>query len=240
MSALLAFDDTALGYGQIPVISRLNLSVDAGEIVALLGRNGAGKTTTLLTASGLVRPMAGEVRLFGEPIDRRRPHRNARRGLAHVPEGRALFTKMTVAENFRAAARPDQIRRVLGYFPMLEPLMNRRAALLSGGEQQLLAIARAVATEPKILLIDEMSFGLAPLTARTVLERLRVVVEDLGVGVLIVEQFVHLILKTADRAVVYGEDGIAVSGTASEVMDRMAEVEAAYLGGSALDNPGGD
>jgi branched-chain amino acid transport system ATP-binding protein len=230
MTSLLEFEGVSLGYGQMPVVSHVDLHVEPGEIVALLGRNGAGKTTTLLTASGLVAPMAGRVRLLGEEVDTRRPHRNAQRGLGHVPEGRCLFTRLTVAENLRAAAAPAQIKQVLTYFPMLEPLMARRAGLLSGGEQQMLAIARAVVGQPKVLLIDEMSLGLAPLMARAVLERLRVIVHDLGVGVLIVEQFVHMILHAADRAYVYGDQDVALSGSAREVLARMPEVEAAYLG----------
>jgi branched-chain amino acid transport system ATP-binding protein len=233
MTSLLEFEAVSLGYGQAPVVSHVDLHVEPGEIVALLGRNGAGKTTTLLTASGLVAPMAGRVRLLGEEVDTRRPHRNAQRGLGHVPEGRCLFTRLTVAENLRAAASPSRIKQALMYFPMLQPLMGRRAGLLSGGEQQMLAIARALAAEPKVLLIDEMSLGLAPLMARAVLERLRVIVRDLGVGILIVEQFVHMILRAADRAYVYGDQGVALSGSAREVLTRMPEVEAAYLGRQA-------
>ncbi|MER5915173.1 ABC transporter ATP-binding protein [Streptomyces sp. NPDC001982] len=230
MTSLLEFDDVSLGYGQVPVVTKVNLHVEPGEIVALLGRNGAGKTTTLLTASGLVAPMAGRVQLLGQEVDTRRPHRNAQRGLGHVPDNRCLFTRLTVAENLRAAAPPSRIKQALTYFPMLEPLMGRRAGLLSGGEQQMLAIARAVVAEPKVLLIDEMSIGLAPLMARAVLERLGVIVRELGVGVLIVEQFVHMILRAADRAYVYGDQGVALSGSAREVLGRMPEVEAAYLG----------
>ena len=233
MTNLLEFSDASLGYGQTPVLRNIDLHVEAGEIVALLGRNGAGKSTTLLSASGLVPAMAGEVRLLGEPVDIRRPHRNVHRGLGHVPEGRCLFTKLTVAENLRAAAPDPQVKRVLDYFPLLERLLNRRAGLLSGGEQQMLAIARALAAQPRVLLVDEMSLGLAPLMARSVLDRLRVIVDDLGIGVLIVEQFVHMILAYADRAYVYGAHGIALSGTAENISGRMPEVEAAYLGNDA-------
>jgi len=228
--SLLSFSDVSMSYGELPVLSHVDLHVDQGEIVALLGRNGAGKTTTLLTASGLLSPMTGEVRFLDEPIDIRRPHRNARRGLGHVPEGRCLFTKLTVADNLRAGAPKADPSVVLRYFPMLKPLMRRPAGLLSGGEQQMLAIARALIAEPRVLLIDEMSLGLAPLMARAVLERLRLIVDELGVGVLIVEQFVHMVLGTADRAYVYGAGGVALTGSAREILERMPEVEAAYLG----------
>jgi len=229
---LLVFDDVSVGYSERPVLEHVDLTVGEGEIVALLGRNGVGKSATLLTASGLLSPMAGQVSFLGDPVDTRRPHRNAQRGLGHVPEGRCIFTKLTVAENLRSAAPHADPSSVLKFFPLLTPLMTRTAGLLSGGEQQMLAVARALIAEPKVLLLDEMSLGLAPLMVRAVLERLRVIVDELGVGVLIVEQFVHMALNTADRAYVYGSGGIAVSGTSGEVLNRMGEVEAAYLGRS--------
>ena len=158
MARLLDIDGVSTGYNGVSVVRDLTMHVDEGEVVTLLGPNGAGKTTTLLTVSGLVPLMAGKIEVFGRSVEGRRPHRIAREGLAHVPEGRALFYQLTVGENLRLGAGKGSldIKRALSYFPALEPLMGRRAGLLSGGEQQMLAMARALTVNPRLLLVDEM------------------------------------------------------------------------------------
>ena len=164
--ALVELRGLVAGYAGVAVVRDLSLRVDAGEVVALLGPNGAGKTTTLLTVSALLPPIAGEVVVLGEPVGARtRPHRLARRGVAHVPEDRALFSQLSVRENLvigRARRQPVPLDQVLDYFPALEGLLDRQAGLLSGGEQQMLALARALVRRPRLLLVDEMSLGLAP------------------------------------------------------------------------------
>ncbi|MQB02506.1 MAG: ATP-binding cassette domain-containing protein, partial [Actinobacteria bacterium] len=163
MTALLELDGVCAGYGRSIVVRDLDLTVEAGEVVALLGPNGAGKTTTLRTAAGLQPALGGSVRLLGHAVDVRRPHRNARRGLAFVTEHRSLFPQLTVRENLRLAERSAGAwAELAGLFPMLDPLLGRKAGLLSGGEQQLLAIARALTGRPRLVLVDEMSLGLAP------------------------------------------------------------------------------
>src|SRR6187397_1262215 len=169
------------GYGGAAVLRGLDLHVDAGEVVALLGPNGAGKTTTLLTIAGLLRPLGGMVIVDGVPVDYRNPHRNSRRGVSLVTEDRALFPQLTALDNLRLASRRGV--DVVTYFDELESLLDRKAGLLSGGEQQMLAIARALATRPRLLLVDEMSLGLAPVVVERLLPIIRRVVDDTGAGV---------------------------------------------------------
>ena len=231
MTTLLQIERLEAGYGRSPVVRGLTMRVDEGEIVSLLGPNGAGKTTTLLTVSGLLRPLGGEVRLFGSVVDARSPHRNALRGLAHVTENRSLFAALTVRDNVRLAARgrrdtPDVVR----YFPALDGLMGRKAGLLSGGEQQMLAIARAIVTRPRLLLIDEMSLGLAPVIVEQLAPIIRQIVDDTGVGVVLVEQHVPVALAIADRAVVLRHGRVVLSGTAAELAQDPELLHASYLG----------
>ena len=234
---LLDIKGLASGYAGVAVVRDLDLHVDAGEVVALLGPNGAGKTTTLLTTSGLLKVLEGSVDVLGEPTTFGAPHRTARRGLAHVPEDRSLFFGLTVQENLKLGLRGNRAEQAAGYeealelLPALRPLMGRRAGLLSGGEQQMLAMARALVGKPKLLLVDEMSLGLAPIIVERLLPIVRDIADRTGAGVLIVEQHVHLALEVADRAYVMSHGEIVLEGSAAELMERQDLLEASYLGG---------
>lgn len=226
--------DVAFGYAGQPVVRGLDLRLEPGEIVALLGANGAGKTTTLLGLSGLVPSFGGELTLRGEPVAGLAPERRVRRGLAHVPEDRALFAELTVLENLQLGqhSRRRGVDAALDHCPELRPLLRRRAGLLSGGEQQMLAVARALAAAPAVLLLDEMSLGLAPLVVERLLRLIEELAATTGCAVLLVEQHVHQALSVADRGYVLGRGRIVLSGPVDQLRRDIEGLEASYLGAS--------
>jgi branched-chain amino acid transport system ATP-binding protein len=236
------------GYGGISVVHGVDLHVDAGEVVALLGANGAGKTTTLLTASGVLPALGGEVEVLGEPQRQRRRVRPggvaalARRGVAHVPEDRGLFFDLTTSENLRLgrprgrkASDALPMEQVLEWFPALRGVMDRRVGLLSGGEQQMVALARAVLGRPRLLMVDEMSLGLAPIIVDHLLPVLRSIAIELGAGVLLVEQHVALVLAVSDRAYLMDRGTILAAGPAADLANNTDLIESGYLGTAAAE-----
>ena len=217
------------GYGKMAVVRDVDLRVDAGEVVALIGANGAGKTTTLLTLAGELAPMAGEVRFLGEPT-RAPMHARCRSGLGYVTEERSVIMDMSIADNLKLAAVPPAV--AFDFFPALEKIMGRRAGLCSGGEQQILSLARALGRRPKLLLADELSLGLAPIIVTNLHKAVRAAADARGVGVLLVEQHVRQALKIADRVYVMERGHIVLSGTSQEVVGQLDKIEAAYLPGN--------
>jgi ABC-type branched-subunit amino acid transport system ATPase component len=230
--AVLAIEGLTAGYDEAPVIRDLDITVGPGEVVALLGSNGAGKTTTLRVISGLVRPMSGRVLFAGEDIARVSPTQRARRGIAHVPEGRGIFYGLTVAEHFRLGyrgERPDE-EAAYKYFPKLGELRTRRVGLLSGGEQQMLAIARGLARRPRLLLLDELSLGLAPLIVESLLPVVHQYALDSDCGVLLVEQHIQLALDVADRGYVLSHGEIVLHDRAKVLQADRELLISSYLG----------
>jgi len=234
----LAVRDLSAGYRGVPVVRELNLEVRPGEVVALLGPNGAGKTTTLETIAGLNRPISGTVELSGENVGGKPAYVLARRSLALVPEGRALFPGLTVREHLRLAGggrgqRAGHEEELLEMLPELRKCLGRKAGLLSGGEQQMLAVGRALVTRPRLLLVDEMSLGLAPVIVERLLPILRRAADELGSSVLFVEQHVALALEISDRAYVLTHGRIRLEGPAAELRERRELLAASYLGETA-------
>ena len=233
--ALLAVGDLSAGYGGVDVLSGVDLSVDLGEIVALVGANGAGKTTLLRAVSGQLRPSGGTVARAGIDITGERPERVVRRGIAHVPEGRRVFAGLSVAENLLMGAHhrrdPEvdaDLERMYELFPRLRERRNQPAGQMSGGEQQMCAVARGLMARPALIMIDELSLGLAPVIADLLLERLVEVAAD-GTAVLLVEQDVDAALDVAGRGYVLENGRIVAAGTAAELRAD-PKVRQAYLG----------
>ncbi|MCA3376514.1 MAG: ABC transporter ATP-binding protein [Alphaproteobacteria bacterium] len=232
---LLEVKNLRAGYGPTQVLFGLDFAVAEGGVTALLGANGAGKTTTLRAVSGLIRP-EGEVLLAGQRITGLMTESIARLGVAHVPDGRGTFMELTVEENFRLGAYtrrdPDvaaDFARMWEWFPRLKQRWRQQAGTLSGGEQQMLAVARALLLKPKLLLLDEPSFGLAPLIVQDIFGILRRIREESGVGILLVEQNANLALDLADHAYLLETGRIVMSGPAAEIRQDEA-IRRSYLG----------
>jgi ABC-type branched-subunit amino acid transport system ATPase component len=222
---VLAARALTAGYGTIPAVRGLDLELAGGEVTVLLGANGAGKTTTVLTLAGALRPLSGVVELDGVPTSARL-HRRVRLGTALVTDDRTVFMDMTVAENLKVGASRPEL--ALDLFPELQPHLRRQAGLLSGGQQQMLALGRALASKPRALLVDELSLGLAPV----VTERLFVAVREAanrGVAVLLVEQYARRALALADRVLVLRRGEVALTGSGGELRSRIDDIEQAYL-----------
>lgn len=232
---VLEVDGLSAGYDELAVIRNVNITAGRGEVVALLGSNGAGKTTTLRAISGLVKTKAGRVLFAGTDLARMSPPRRARLGIAHVPEGRGIFFELTVAEHFRLAPRGEQLNQEIpfSYFPALAELRGRRAGLLSGGEQQMLAVGRALAREPKLLLLDELSLGLAPVIVERLMPVVRQYALDSGCAVLLVEQHVELALECSDRAYVLAHGDLVLSETSERLREDRSLLVSSYLGDRA-------
>ncbi len=233
-TAALEIQGLSAGYDGPAVIRGIDLTVSAGEVVALMGANGAGKTTTLRAISGLVHPMAGTIHFDGDDLDGVAPAARAKLGIAHVPEGRGVFFGLTVAEHFRLDGHGDNPDAAFEQFPALRDLRGRRAGLLSGGEQQMLAIARALMRQPKLLLLDELSLGLAPIIVERLLPVVRAAADGSATGVLLVEQHVHLALEIADRGYVLSHGEVALHENAEKLRGDSSLLTASYLGESAV------
>ncbi|HZT92759.1 MAG TPA: ABC transporter ATP-binding protein [Gaiellaceae bacterium] len=234
MAPLLALRDVDARYGPVQALRRVALTVDEGEVVAILGANGAGKTTTLRAISGTVR-RTGTIEFAGRSLIRRGPEAAARLGIAHVPEGRGTFSELTVWENLRLGAHvrrgslKDDFRRVLEYFPWLERRRSQQAGTLSGGEQQMLAIARAVMQRPRLLLLDEPSLGLAPLVVAEIFRIVGELNTREGTAVLLVEQNARTSLAAASRAYVLEVGSVAYEGASDDLAAHDA-IRRSYLG----------
>jgi branched-chain amino acid transport system ATP-binding protein len=233
MTALVEARGLSAGYGHLAAVRDVNLMVQPGEVVALVGANGAGKSTTLLALAGWLPPLAGAVLWQGEPTTAAL-HKRAAKGLALTTEARSIFRSLTVAGNLRVGDINQS--HALSLFPELRPLLQRRAGLLSGGEQQMLALACALGRMPSLLLVDELSLGLAPIVVSRLIRAIKAVASD-GVGVLLVEQQARQVLRVADRAYVLSRGRIVLEAPAIELSGRLDELKKSYLSAPAAAEP---
>jgi branched-chain amino acid transport system ATP-binding protein len=219
-----------------PVVRGFELALEQGEVLALLGPNGAGKTTVLTTIAGLIPHLGGSIEVAGAGLNPGRPRAASRAGIVLVPDDRALFTGLSVKENLRLAGskRGTSVDTVLGYFPALGERLKVPAGMLSGGEQQMLAIGRALMQDPKVLLIDELSMGLAPIIVENLLPVVRRVATETGAAVVLVEQHVQLALGVSDRAIVMAHGTVVLQNTAQALLANPPDLERAYLGESGV------
>jgi branched-chain amino acid transport system ATP-binding protein len=222
------------GYHRRPVVRNLNLEVRPGEILSILGSNGAGKTTSLLAMAGLLRPFAGQVTIDGKPVNYKQPFHSARSGVQLVPSDRCLFTALSVADNISFGRRgKDALTEALEYFPELEKRLKVPARALSGGEQQMLVLARAIVASPRVILIDELSTGLAPVVVQKILPVVRRIADEKQTAVILVEQHVHMALQVADRALVLAHGDVVLERTAAELRRDPDLLTESYLGRTA-------
>lgn len=235
MTAMLTATELKCGYGKIVAVRPLDLELRAGEVTAILGPNGAGKTTLMMTLAGLLPRLGGDVLLEGESLPSGKPIVANMSGVVLVPDNRALFTTLTVRENVEIAKikGENNVDEVLDLFPGLHPRLKLKAGALSGGEQQMLAMARGLVQKPKVLLIDEMSMGLAPIIVESLLPIVRSIADDTGAAVVLVEQHVNLALEVADSAIVVVHGDVSLRGSADELRGDPGRLEAAYLGAGA-------
>lgn len=234
---VLTIEGMHAGYDNVAVVRDLSLHVDRGEVVALLGPNGAGKTTTLGTISGVVKLFDGSVTILGNPVPKlRKAHLTARWGVVHVPENRGLFFQLTVDENLLLAPglTTRDTDKAYDLFPALRPLRDRLAGTMSGGEQQMLALGRGLLADPQLLMVDEMSLGLAPVIYEELMPLVRQVADETNAGVLLVEQHTDLALAQADRAYVLSHGDLVLEGDAADLLLDRHLLDAAYLGGDEL------
>lgn len=236
MAPILSVHGLEVGYGTIPALHGVDVVVEKGEIVTLIGANGAGKTTTLRTISGLLKPRNGNVMFQGNDITGVKPHIITARGISHVPEGRGIFANLTVSDNLELGAylRKDRVQkseyeRIFSLFPVLKERMKQNSGTLSGGEQQMLAISRALMSKPQVLLLDEPSLGLAPQMVQTIFRVIREINAE-GTTILLVEQNAHMALMTAHRGYVM-ETGRIVAADDTKVLLASDRIKKAYLGG---------
>lgn len=233
---MLKVKNLKVGYDNVPVIFDVSFEVREKEVVSIVGSNGAGKSTILRTISGLLKPMGGTIEFCGERIDSLKPNKIVERGIAHVPEGRHVFGKLSIKDNLMMGAyiikseaeKNKKLSEVYEIFPKLKERENQKAETLSGGEQQMLAIARGLMSNPRLLMVDEMSLGLAPLLVETVMKALKYV-SSTGLTVLLVEQKVQEALEIADRGYVIQNGRMVIEGTGEELMETDI-VKKAYLG----------